>query len=71
MKEEEKYFIERYDCRSDEWELLKVKLTESFPYFNLFHTFPMLLTSTHKNPESPKKDTPQYSVTLTREQLLI
>lgn len=43
MKVEEKYIIERYDTKDDTWEIMNIKLSDKFPFFNIFNTFSILL----------------------------
>lgn len=40
---EEKYVIERYNAKDDLWEVMNVKLSDQFPYFDIFNTFCLLL----------------------------
>lgn len=38
MSKTDRYTIERYHTKDDKWEFMNVKLTDKFPYFDLFDT---------------------------------
>ena len=43
VKKEDKYVIERYDTKDDKWEVMDIKLNESYPYNDIFNTYFLLL----------------------------
>lgn len=43
LSSQDKFIIERYDSKDDTWEIMNIKLSDKFPFFNTFHTFSILL----------------------------
>ncbi|CDW77937.1 rhomboid family [Stylonychia lemnae] len=71
VKQEDRYAIERYNSKDDKWEVMDIKLNETFPYIDIFNTHSLLLVNKRDVNETGLKQIHQEKVGLTLEEELI